>query len=72
MFIQNLFLKIFKAEQIINLLIISLFLLRELGIGIVPYSPIARGFFASGPELIHNLAEDDWRKVCAKKISNLL
>ncbi|KAL1825680.1 hypothetical protein ACET3Z_012458 [Daucus carota] len=35
---------------------------RELGIGIVPYSPIARGFFASGPELIRNLAEDDWRK----------
>ncbi|KAL1825677.1 hypothetical protein ACET3Z_012455 [Daucus carota] len=35
---------------------------RELGIGIVPYSPIARGFFASGPELIQNLAEDDWRK----------
>ncbi|KAL8094298.1 putative aldo-keto reductase 5 [Apium graveolens] len=35
---------------------------RELGIGIVPYSPIARGFFASGPELIQNLPEGDLRK----------
>lgn len=35
---------------------------RELGIGIVPYSPIARGFFASGPELIQNLIEGDLRK----------
>lgn len=35
---------------------------RDLGIGIVPYSPIARGFFASGPELIQNLPEGDIRK----------
>lgn len=35
---------------------------RELGIGIVPYSPIARGFFAAGPELIQNLSDNDFRK----------
>ncbi|KAK1354551.1 NAD(P)-linked oxidoreductase superfamily protein [Heracleum sosnowskyi] len=35
---------------------------RELGIGIVPFSPIARGFFASGPELIQNLPDGDIRK----------
>ncbi|KAL1825679.1 hypothetical protein ACET3Z_012457 [Daucus carota] len=35
---------------------------RELGIGIVPYSPLGRGFFASGPELIQNLPEGDFRK----------
>ncbi|KAL8094297.1 putative aldo-keto reductase 4 [Apium graveolens] len=35
---------------------------RELGIGIVPYSTLARGFFASGPELIQNLPEADFRK----------
>ncbi|GAB4857321.1 IN2-2 protein [Ancistrocladus abbreviatus] len=35
---------------------------RELGIGIVAYSPIARGFFASGPKVIENLMENDHRK----------
>lgn len=35
---------------------------RELGIGIVPYSPIGRGFFAEGPKLIENLSADDFRK----------
>ncbi|PIM96990.1 Perakine reductase [Handroanthus impetiginosus] len=35
---------------------------RELGIGIVPYSPLARGFFSSGPKLIQNLSEGDFRK----------
>ncbi|KAI7738956.1 hypothetical protein M8C21_007345, partial [Ambrosia artemisiifolia] len=36
---------------------------RELGIGIVPYSPIGRGFLAAGPSLAENLAEGDFRKV---------
>ncbi|KAL8171188.1 hypothetical protein V2J09_022992 [Rumex salicifolius] len=35
---------------------------RELGIGIVPYSPLGRGFFATGPKLIDNLIETDFRK----------
>lgn len=35
---------------------------RELGIGIVPYSPLGRGFFSTGPELIESLAEGDFRK----------
>ncbi|KAG7585116.1 NADP-dependent oxidoreductase domain [Arabidopsis thaliana x Arabidopsis arenosa] len=35
---------------------------RELGIGIVAYSPLGRGFFASGPKLVENLEKDDFRK----------
>ncbi|GFP94201.1 probable aldo-keto reductase 2 [Phtheirospermum japonicum] len=35
---------------------------RKLGIGIVPYSPLGRGFFSSGANLIQNLAEGDYRK----------
>ncbi|XP_027164633.1 probable aldo-keto reductase 2 [Coffea eugenioides] len=35
---------------------------RELGIGIVPYSPLGRGFFSAGPQLFDNLAEGDMRK----------
>ncbi|KAL8026653.1 hypothetical protein ABFS82_14G041700 [Erythranthe guttata] len=35
---------------------------RELGIGIVPYSPLGRGFLSVGPTLIENLSEDDFRK----------
>ncbi|PIN07680.1 Perakine reductase [Handroanthus impetiginosus] len=35
---------------------------RELGIGIVPYSPLGRGFFSSGANLIQNLSEGDFRK----------
>ncbi|XP_059644762.1 probable aldo-keto reductase 2 [Cornus florida] len=35
---------------------------RELGIGIVPYSPLGRGFFASGAKLIENLTDNDNRK----------
>ncbi|OIT07703.1 PREDICTED: probable aldo-keto reductase 2 [Nicotiana attenuata] len=35
---------------------------RELGIGIVPYSPLGRGFFSAGAKLIENLSEDDFRK----------
>ncbi|ESQ29413.1 hypothetical protein EUTSA_v10023574mg [Eutrema salsugineum] len=35
---------------------------RELGIGIVAYSPLGRGFFASGPKLVENLENNDFRK----------
>ncbi|XP_009602070.1 probable aldo-keto reductase 2 isoform X1 [Nicotiana tomentosiformis] len=35
---------------------------RELGIGVVPYSPLGRGFFSAGAKLIENLSEDDFRK----------
>lgn len=34
---------------------------RELGIGIVPYSPLGRGFFAGIKK--EELADDDFRKV---------
>ncbi|KAL7124338.1 hypothetical protein ABFS83_14G041900 [Erythranthe nasuta] len=36
---------------------------RELGIGIVPYSPLGRGFFSTGPTLMDNLSEGDFRKM---------
>ncbi|GMY32159.1 probable aldo-keto reductase 2 [Fagus crenata] len=35
---------------------------RELGIGIVAYSPLGRGFFSTGPQLVENLTKDDIRK----------
>ncbi|GMH20255.1 hypothetical protein Nepgr_022096 [Nepenthes gracilis] len=35
---------------------------RELGIGIVPYSPLGRGFFATGSKVIENLSDIDHRK----------
>ncbi|KAL6650519.1 hypothetical protein ACP70R_009444 [Stipagrostis hirtigluma subsp. patula] len=35
---------------------------RELGIGIVAYSPLGRGFFSSGAKLIDPLSEQDIRK----------
>lgn len=36
---------------------------RELGIGIVAYSPLGRGFFGSGAKAVDNLSERDIRKV---------
>ncbi|XP_077250220.1 putative aldo-keto reductase 2 [Tasmannia lanceolata] len=36
---------------------------RELGIGIVAYSPLGRGFFSSGAKVVENLANDDFRKL---------
>ncbi|GAB4851845.1 hypothetical protein Ancab_031244 [Ancistrocladus abbreviatus] len=36
---------------------------RELGIGIVAYSPLGRGFFAVGPKLVDNMGEGDFRKL---------
>ncbi|KAL1196211.1 putative aldo-keto reductase 3 [Cardamine amara subsp. amara] len=35
---------------------------RELGIGIVAYSPLGRGFFASGPKFVEKLENNDFRK----------
>ncbi|KAE8717569.1 putative aldo-keto reductase 2 [Hibiscus syriacus] len=35
---------------------------RELGIGIVAYSPLGRGFFALGPKIVDTLSNDDFRK----------
>ncbi|KAK3229575.1 hypothetical protein Dsin_001456 [Dipteronia sinensis] len=35
---------------------------RELGIGIVAYSPLGRGFLSSGPKLIESLSKDDFRQ----------
>ncbi|KAJ0903494.1 putative perakine reductase [Helianthus annuus] len=36
---------------------------RELGIGIVPFGPLGSGFFASGPKVVDNLADKDYRKM---------
>ncbi|EXC14252.1 hypothetical protein L484_021750 [Morus notabilis] len=35
---------------------------RELGIGIVAYSPLGRGFLSSGPKLVETLTDNDFRK----------
>ncbi|KAK1411097.1 hypothetical protein QVD17_37641 [Tagetes erecta] len=35
---------------------------RELGIGIVAYSPLGRGFFSSGSKMIEKLEDNDFRK----------
>jgi aryl-alcohol dehydrogenase-like predicted oxidoreductase len=37
-------------------------LLRELGIGFVPYSPLGHGFLTGSIRSPEDLAEDDWRK----------
>jgi aryl-alcohol dehydrogenase-like predicted oxidoreductase len=37
-------------------------LLRELGIGLVPYSPLGHGFLTGQIRSIDQLADDDWRK----------
>ncbi|KAJ1443090.1 NADP-dependent oxidoreductase domain [Sesbania bispinosa] len=35
---------------------------RELGIGIVAYSPLGRGFFSSGSKMLENLTKEDYRQ----------
>ncbi|XP_049370024.1 auxin-induced protein PCNT115-like [Solanum verrucosum] len=35
---------------------------RELGIGIVAYSPLGRGFLSSGPKLLEDMENEDYRK----------
>ena len=37
-------------------------LLRELGIGFVPYSPLGHGFLTGQIRSVENFADDDWRK----------
>ena len=37
-------------------------LLRELGIGFVPYSPLGHGFLTGTIRSPHDLSDDDWRK----------
>jgi len=37
-------------------------LLRELGIGFVPYSPLGHGFLTGAIRSIDDLADDDWRR----------
>ncbi|KAL0856831.1 hypothetical protein Bca101_061985 [Brassica carinata] len=44
---------------------------RELGIGIVAYSPLGRGFLAAGPKLAENFEDDDYRKASNTKDSGL-
>lgn len=36
---------------------------RELGIGIVPYSPLGRGFFSAGPKVVEGFTDTDFRKI---------
>ncbi|KAL6585753.1 hypothetical protein OROMI_002397 [Orobanche minor] len=36
---------------------------RELGIGIIAYSPSGRGFLSDGPKVLKTFADDDYRKV---------
>ncbi len=36
--------------------------LRELGIGLVAYSPLGRGFLTGQIRSIDDLPEDDWRR----------
>jgi len=40
----------------------TLELLRELGVGFVPYSPVGRGILAGGVRDLTALDEDDWRR----------
>jgi aryl-alcohol dehydrogenase-like predicted oxidoreductase len=44
---------------------------RELGIGIVAYSPLGRGFFSSGAKMVESLSEDDFRKVTCFDLAHL-
>lgn len=39
---------------------------RELGIGIVPFSPLGKGFFSSGPKIVENMSNNDFRKTVPK------
>lgn len=39
---------------------------RELGIGIVSFGPLGRGFFATGPKIMENLSTNDCRKILPK------
>ncbi|WMV48494.1 hypothetical protein MTR67_041879 [Solanum verrucosum] len=42
---------------------------RELGIGIAEYSPLGKGFLSSGPKLLEDLSNEDFRKDCRTRDS---
>ena len=42
---------------------------RELGIGIVAYSPLGRGFFSLGAKVLEGLTDTDFRKVASLRDS---
>lgn len=44
---------------------LSIFYFRELGIGIVAFSPLGKGFLTTGPNLVEQLSDNDFRKVCS-------
>ena len=50
------------------IIIILLVNFRELGIGIVAYSPLGRGFFSKGAKLVDSLSDQDFRKVTSHDI----
>jgi aryl-alcohol dehydrogenase-like predicted oxidoreductase len=52
-----------KPRYIHNAVMYVLSIFRELGIGIVAYSPLGRGFFSGGAKLVSELPDDDFRKV---------
>ncbi|XP_059070209.1 probable aldo-keto reductase 2 [Cryptomeria japonica] len=45
---------------------------RELGIGIVAYSPLGRGFFSSGAKIVENLDDQDFRKFLPRYVGENL
>lgn len=51
--------KFIKMSHSITLCILD----RELGIGIVVYSPLRQGFFSSSPKIIENLPDGDYINV---------
>ena len=42
---------------------------RELGVGIVAYSPLGRGFFSLGAKVLEGLTDTDFRKVASLRDS---
>ncbi len=52
-----------EENHMLHLNYCSYFHFRELGIGIVAYSPLGRGFFSAGAKLVESLSDQDFRKV---------
>ena len=48
----------------VNVFMLFSLCIRELGIGIVAYSPLGRGFLSAGAKFVENLHDSDFRKVC--------
>ncbi|MCO5589057.1 hypothetical protein L7F22_043022 [Adiantum nelumboides] len=42
---------------------------RELGIGIVAYSPLGRGFFSAGAKVLESMSQTDFRKVAQPRFA---